>query len=986
MTLEEANKIILKVYKNRLETSSPLFKESLTNVLSSIKTGSYKDEKWADKVFELRPYVLRTDKNKEKEKKRKKRREQSKESKQKRVDKLLNSIYCLSWEDTSLYHQSEDKITNSGLWHFDINDIRINHLAIIKETVINFKGVFAAWENLNNGISFLGHIIAPNSYEETYHHIADEFDTHISKTRLLDSDGKYYSCNKSFAESSNLKVLSFDENLLVRFDKQPWILNFKTRTREDFTRNIKYETGDGNEVFWEFGLKSTLEWLRKKEKRFVGGRPVPFMSSLSGLCNNFGVDKEYLKERWKQILTNQKINQLDVWNECNTIIDDNYRRYKHQFGKFLYTSFTNDVQNWDISFQLLKGEYVSDLHKYPKFSNFIKGNHKILIKSDTGSGKTRAFIGEDSPFEHIIMASPVKVIGDQNMTQYEAGIYNEDSKEIKKKTTTTYNSLIKCIYDYGLKFGPTPLVVVLDEIHKIIEEYISDKSSALLSDLAKMKVHKIIAISATPIYIESVFDDYKTLKIESILKYKQYFHTFFSKGMSYADHLQWFLDNKKINDDDFLMIRVNRTDPLVGKLASIKNVIVKKFGEENVLLFNSKTKNLKDVIELTKTTLITDNLKCIIFTDTISNGANFYFKDGCERHTHIIDYENGGVRNVKQFSNRIRNQKSVTVWKKNAFITDKEHSIYEINDDINFIKNYAVDGALLEIDKYEKRLSNAFNMRDFNLSHVTRIDNTKRILIIDNDGSLSFNHLGFTKMVDDINTREGEIYPVKFIYGLIKEGFEFLGNETHKLDVLGMSERALKLKESEERKIREIEEDVKNIKSKKYNKVVHLIDVSFFVRSLKKRTNNDDAFILNILDSIVYSKKKVIKIALIKRELNNWKKRYAYQYNNEVLNCDINRFYKEVKVGQEYTMEELNSIRLKYRLNYLDVKPIAEIQYFINFMFETKKHRRTKRGVSKVTYEIVNKNPFKFELKTAEITTEISMENLTLERLFNLKF
>ena len=113
------------------------------------------------------------------------------------------------------------------------------------------------------------------------------------------------------------------------------------------------------------------------------------------------------------------------------------------------------------------------------------------------------------------------------------------------------------------------------------------------------------------------------------------------------------------------MIRINSLDEKGRKLSPIIFELESHFGKGSTLLFNSYTRKQSQAIkDLIQTNLIPSTVKCIIFTDAISNGTNLFFGNGEEKDVVYLDYDYSDARNIKQFSSRIRNAKSVEVYYK----------------------------------------------------------------------------------------------------------------------------------------------------------------------------------------------------------------------------------------------------------------------------------------------------------------------------------
>ena len=261
-------------------------------------------------------------------------------------------------------------------------------------------------------------------------------------------------------------------------------------------------------------------------------------------------------------------------------------------------------------------------------------------------------MAEDSPFPYVILAAPTKVIADQNNSAYGSGIYNENIKDIKPHTTSTYQSLIKCIEAFKVKYKVSP-VIILDEIHKILDEIISDEFLSNFNQLKSIGVERIIALSATPIIVDGLFNDFFTVDIQSIQSYTRGFTSFdlfftdykgITRTVPNSDHLRYFLQKKL--KDEFLMIRINSLDEKGKKLSPIIFELESHNSKGSILLFNSYTRMQSQAIkDLIQTNIIPGNM--VIFTDAISNGTNLFFEKGEEKEVVYLDYNSTKCQEYK---------------------------------------------------------------------------------------------------------------------------------------------------------------------------------------------------------------------------------------------------------------------------------------------------------------------------------------------------
>ena len=447
----------------------------------------------------------------------------------------------------------------------------------------------------------------------------------------------------------------------------------------------------------------------------------------------------------------------------------------------------------------------------------LEGISRTIIKSDVGTGKTRAFIAEDSPFPYVILAAPTKVIADQNNSAYGSGIYNENIKDIKPHTTSTYQSLIKCIEAFKVKYKVSP-VIILDEIHKILDEIISDEFLSNFNQLKSIGVERIIALSATPIIVDGLFNDFFTVDIQSIESYTRGFTSFdlfftdykgITRTVPNSDHLRYFLQKKL--KDEFLMIRINSLDEKGKKLSPIIFELESHYGKGSILLFNSYTRMQSQAIkDLIQTNIIPSTVKCVIFTDAISNGTNLFFEKGEEKEVVYLDYDYSNARNIKQFSSRIRNAKNVEVYYKRKPLYKKG----EIDIELNSLGNYIEQNKdLVQIKEEIKkiRLKNDVFVSLERMEIVKRrLDLLKRDIYTWNkdEADWCFNPLKWTVLLDNYERTDLYRWPKKMIFQLLGLGFIYKGHEEHGIWVTADTEnKALSIKEKKELKRKEMDEE-----------------------------------------------------------------------------------------------------------------------------------------------------------------------------------
>lgn len=294
--------------------------------------------------------------------------------------------------------------------------------------------------------------------------------------------------------------------------------------------------------------------------------------------------------------------------------------------------------------------YIKSL--VPSIFDLADKHGKILINSETGSGKTRSLIENLPKGKRIIFIVPLVMLAQQ---VYPIAINDNidvallsgtpDNKDVVKAKTCQFVIATQPNAASIMRVSHTFDYIIIDEAHKNISAIGWQNS-----DLRKLEASKKLQINAKTIGITGTatnafrFMDlgYKTVDIQSSHSPIEVTQRIDNRLIA-TKIIKQFLDNYR-KPEERVIFRINSTDTA----HNIKRII-----KEPVLTLDRDSKETTEWKEIVENQTVSENYKIIICTSVMDEGISLY-----DNIDHLVFIENSRdmlPESVKQFFARVRN-------------------------------------------------------------------------------------------------------------------------------------------------------------------------------------------------------------------------------------------------------------------------------------------------------------------------------------------
>jgi len=328
-----------------------------------------------------------------------------------------------------------------------------------------------------------------------------------------------------------------------------------------------------------------------------------------------------------------------------------------QYLKYFHEYFNlNDTTSILYHDQIEIKKYVSEA--IPKIVDLIEKHNKILLKSETGSGKTYAFINgwrKLKPDSRGLLIAPLTIIVDQLEAEYknECSFLTGKSKR-DDHTEATKSNFVVATYEQGIKhLEATDFdYVIVDEAHQLImaNSYKAEIIEQLTNQLQKHK-GKLIGLSGTPSRL------FESLGFR-LVDLKQTESTKTDVNVIYWNEKPLNIALKHIHPTDKTrryLFRLNEIDTLYD----IKDKLVKDgtYKAKEILILHSSPdiKNSDQFQHLYLNSTIKENKKVVLTTSLIDEGVTI--RDNFTDCVFINNDFEPKAEPIKQFFARFRSGK-----------------------------------------------------------------------------------------------------------------------------------------------------------------------------------------------------------------------------------------------------------------------------------------------------------------------------------------
>lgn len=257
--------------------------------------------------------------------------------------------------------------------------------------------------------------------------------------------------------------------------------------------------------------------------------------------------------------------------------------------KYFYAHLNFTDYKIQYNKQLIIDEYVSEV--LPNILEFVDKHHRVILRADTGRGKTTAFIRyfhKHRPNERILILAPLTIIVDQYKNEYsnDAVFLTGQSDGFDHEKATSARTVFST-YEQGTKHleGQKFDYIVIDEVHQLLTAN-SFKADVIADLTSLINDTNTIGLTGTPSQIFTQLD-FKLLDVDVELPILMEGETRLSnKGVSniVMSHLMGSPKGK-------VLIRVNAIET---SKAIIKELVDKKIYKKSEILPLYSSKEIKE--------------------------------------------------------------------------------------------------------------------------------------------------------------------------------------------------------------------------------------------------------------------------------------------------------------------------------------------------------------------------------------------------------
>lgn len=318
-----------------------------------------------------------------------------------------------------------------------------------------------------------------------------------------------------------------------------------------------------------------------------------------------------------------------------------------------FTAYLN-LTDYKIKFdkELIIKKYVSE--QLPAILDYSDKYKKIILRAETGKGKTTAFILDflnHRPDSRVLILEPLTIIIKQNEKEYKnKAIYLDGTSTKADFEQAESKSIVFATYEQGAKLLSVSKFdyIVIDEIHQLLIAN-SFKSEVIENLTPYLSDSKIIGLTGTP---TAIFKNigYKFLNVDVIKPEKTKVEIRFLNNNPFLialSHLR--------NTNGKTLIRLNDIKALEALKKQLMATKLYKKNEILVLHSDKKIKSSQDFEILAHQRKFESNIKLVLTTSLIDEGLSIN-QNGFTDIVFIETSYNPRPEPIKQFFARFRNE------------------------------------------------------------------------------------------------------------------------------------------------------------------------------------------------------------------------------------------------------------------------------------------------------------------------------------------
>lgn len=369
-----------------------------------------------------------------------------------------------------------------------------------------------------------------------------------------------------------------------------------------------------------------------------------------------------LKQELDQIADDERASKI-IFEHCynlQTAPDEVKRQFiKHSCPRpellkyfYQYLNFTDYLISYKHTIAIQS--YVSEA--IPNILEYADSYGRIIVKAETGTGKTYAVINEIHKHQtdaRILIVAPLTMIVEQQAKTNTKGVYLTGKSVFDERVKALESNLCFMTYEQGARFlayDEDTVVfdyVIIDEVHNLITAN-SYKHNVILDLTESFQSRKLIGLTATPLQV------FNKLGFELIeVKAKKQTPTDVEIRYSNLDPYKIAI-NHLLNVKSKTIVRLNSRKTLIA-LKSYLTQQTNLYNPSEVVVFNSDKdiKNGKDFQFVADQEQFEDSVKVVLTTSIIDEGVNIKQLG----FTDVVFIETGYTPRpeaVKQFFARFR--------------------------------------------------------------------------------------------------------------------------------------------------------------------------------------------------------------------------------------------------------------------------------------------------------------------------------------------
>lgn len=303
-------------------------------------------------------------------------------------------------------------------------------------------------------------------------------------------------------------------------------------------------------------------------------------------------------------------------------IADNCTTPEHEKFYIEYLKLSDYTIKYDK--KLIFKKYVSEvLHD---ILNYADQHKKIILRAETGKGKTTAFIKffrTHRPGKRLLILAPLTIIVDQNEKEYrgKATFLTGKSSQFEHEQVRDSN-IVFATYEQGTKWLATEQhnfdYIVIDEIHQLLTAN-SFKDNTISELTPLLKDSTIIGLTGSPTQIFELLD-YKLLDVDTPHQVQTKIEVRYSNLKAYNIALNHLTQAPTPNGK--VLIRLNEIETIKALIKHL--VLIKQYKQSEILflLSTNEVKNSTDYKRLAHERQFADNYKLIFTTSLIDEGLS----------------------------------------------------------------------------------------------------------------------------------------------------------------------------------------------------------------------------------------------------------------------------------------------------------------------------------------------------------------------------